>query len=136
MLPAEAKGEIMDKEKLALYVAMMLAMLLAFTTLFFCDEAQAAPSSLGKPDHVFRFNPHQAKPVSREADSDGRVPEYVVCGFRALGRYSWHRTPSGEVEGVIRYNICAHARLDHRVREWRTTIEHERLHALGYRLGE
>lgn len=109
-----------------------LALSLIAMAMFFCEAAHADPA--GAPDHVFRFNPSAG--VSRSADSDGVVPEYIVCGFRALGRYSWHETPSGEVEGVIRYNICAHRRLEHRVREWRATIEHERKHALGYSLGE
>lgn len=120
--------------KVITYLALTLSLMAL--TLHFCEAAHAAPATLGPPDHVYRFNPHQAKPASPSADSDGVVPEYIVCGFRALGRYSYHETPSGEVVGIIRYNICAHRRIDHRVREWRKTIEHERKHALGYRLGE
>jgi hypothetical protein len=116
---------------IVVYTVALSALALTFAILF---SASADAATLGKPDHVYRFNPNAGH--GKIADSDGRVPEYEVCGFRALGRYSFRTNAEGEVEGVIRLNVCAHKRLDHRVREWRKTIEHERMHALGYKLGE
>jgi hypothetical protein len=89
-------------------------------------------AAVAQADHVYIVRPGDPISNDGEIDTDGRIPEYLTCGFRAMGRASSYRDAAGDIQFLIRYNICAARRQDWSVAEWRETIAHERAHARGF----